>query len=109
MIYYSTQRVLLTAGHESQGINDAIQRGLNALSAEAGIPVILVNVVPVAMRGWLGRAKICMVILAKPYEPEKQQGGLEDLLGRFAALNGGRGIMEKIGEVLLRESGKIEE
>jgi len=108
MIYYSTQRVLLTAGHESQCIHDAIQRGLTEISTTTGISMLLSNVIPVVVPGWLGRAKICLVILAKPYEPEKPQGILEDLLGQAMRVEGGKGIIEKIGAVL-GKSGKIEE
>lgn len=108
MIYYSTQRVLLTAGHEDQCIHDAVQRGLSELTTTTGLSMLLTDVVPVVMRGWF-RTKICMVILAKPYGPEKPQGGIEDLLGQAMAVEGGKGIIEKIGEALLRGAGKTNE
>lgn len=60
MIYYHTEHINADLG--TQGIDEAIQRGLTALSAEAGQAVILDAIIPVSIGD-----RAYLVIMAKPY------------------------------------------
>jgi hypothetical protein len=65
-MHYTTVTVGLVAGHEKDGINDAIAQGLNELKEEINgtIELELVNVAHVVIG-----EKLCVTILAKPYQP----------------------------------------
>lgn len=71
-MHYTTVSVGLVEGHETQGIDDAIAQGLEALSKEIGGPVELVNVAfaPVSAPAHsLAGSKLCVTVMAKPYQP----------------------------------------
>lgn len=80
MIYYSTQRIITpTEGEEQRAIDDAIERGLSALSAEAGCTVILVNVVPVVIP--TSTSCVCLIIMARPYDAAQSNVAQLPMLG----------------------------
>jgi hypothetical protein len=80
-MHYTTVSVGLVEGHEAEGIDNAIGQGLEALSKEIGGPVELVSVVPVPASD-----KLCMVIMAKPYEPPIRFAGVHSVNDVFTQL-----------------------
>lgn len=62
-MYYTTVPVKADLGHESDAIDEAIKQGMSKLVSEANVPLVLVNVVPVAMADCT-----YLVIMAKVYE-----------------------------------------
>lgn len=86
MIYSPTIRIVAVIGNEHSAIDQAIETGLAVLNKEAGVPVLLTNVIPTPLQNCL-----CVTILARPLEGQEQADILENtgILGALGKLNWG--------------------